>query len=190
MNDQEYLQEIYAFDPGARTFTIPVSIERYDDFSTRLDPSPAPKRDLATEVVEYLNQCSNEIPCRYPISIQLQIRADERDAQREQDCLESLRLFFRHEMFVEKSEIRRRRGDALKYLLVSFLCLSFYVVTERLGLNNFFLNLLTEAVLIGGWLFMWEAVTVNFIEMDKYNQNIKKFKRLIQAKMNFSYALK
>ncbi len=92
-------------------------------------------------------------------------------------------------MFVEKSEIRRRRGDALKYLLVSFLCLSFYVVTERLGLNNFFLNLLTEAVLIGGWLFMWEAVTVNFIEMDKYNQNIKKLKRLIQAKMNFSYAL-
>jgi hypothetical protein len=46
---------------------------------------------------------------------------------------------------------------------------------------------LREAVLIGGWLFMWEAVTLNFIEMDEYHQEIKKYTRLIGAKVAFHY---
>jgi hypothetical protein len=34
---------------------------------------------------------------------------------------------------------------------------------------------------------MWEAVTLNFIEMDVHYQEIKKYKRLIGAKLGFTY---
>jgi len=182
MNDLESLQEMYPYDHGTRTFTIPISIERYEDFSLRLDPSPASKRDLAPDLVDYLRQCSDEIPCRYPIKLKLNICEDKRDSKREQNCLDSLKNYFQHEIFVERSDIRHRRADSLKYLLVSFLFLTLYIVTEKLLLIAFFSEFLREAVLIGGWLFMWEAVSVNFIEMDKHYETIKKLNRLIQAK--------
>jgi|WetSurMetagenome_2_1015567.scaffolds.fasta_scaffold105814_2 hypothetical protein len=189
MNDQEDLQETYPFEVGTRTYTIPVSIEHYQDFTTDMDPSPAPTRDLAIELVDYLNQCSDEIPCRYPISLHFHIRADTRDMLSEKICMDSLRNFFQHEVYVGKSEIRRKRVEALKYLLVSFLCLSIYVVSDKFGSASFFPDLFREALLIGGWVFMWETVTINFIEMDKYYQNIKKLKRLIEAKVIYTYTM-
>ena len=187
MNDQKFLRETYPFDPETGTYTIPMSIERYADFFTDLDPSPFPKRDLASDLITYLKQCSDEIPVSSAVLLEILIRTNPHNPQSEQECTAGLRSFYHHEMFVEGSEIRRKRWSAFRYLLVSLLSLSAYIATEKFSAHGFLLDLGREALLIGGWLFMWEAVTVNFIEMDKHYQAIKKFKRLIQAKINFIY---
>jgi hypothetical protein len=88
---------------------------------------------------------------------------------------------------VIQAQVRRVRGRALKYLLVSFACLASAILGEGWSSTGFAGNLLHEALLIGGWVFMWEAVTLNFIEMDSYTQEINKFKRLIRAKVTFNY---
>lgn len=181
------LREIYPFDPGTRTFTIPARLERYRDFFNPLDPSPAPARDLAPELVSYLNQCSEEIPDAYPLAIRIEIAAEPRDARREQECLADLRSYYQHETFITQAQIRRRRGQALKYLGVSCLCLALYIFSQGSNLAGFIWSLLREAILIGGWVFMWEAVTLNFIGMDSYLQEIKKFRRLIRAGIQFIY---
>jgi len=186
-NHLDSLREIYPYDPQTKGFTILARVGHYDDFFNPLDPSPAPARDLAPDLVEYLNQCSDEIPYKYPVSLALQVQNDARNAQREQECLNSLQTFYRHEIFVSQAEIRRKRGGSLKYLLISFSCLAISTFSAQLQLEGFFWSLLREAVLIGGWLFMWEAVTLNFIEMDVHYQEIKKYKRLIGAKLSFTY---
>lgn len=61
---------------------------------------------------------------------------------------------------------------------------------DPIGPTTFFLNLIHEAVLIGGWLFMWEAITVSLIEVDKYVQARKKFERLVHTKIEFTYTAK
>jgi hypothetical protein len=58
----DMLREIYPYDPQTKGFTILARVGHYDDFFNPLDPSLAPARDLAPDLVEYLNQCSDEIP--------------------------------------------------------------------------------------------------------------------------------
>ena len=181
------LGEIYPFDPHTRTFTIPARLGQYADFFNPMDPSPAPARDLSLDLVEYLNQCSDEIPGKYPLTVSIEIQNEPQAARQEQECLESLRSFYQHAIFVTQANIRRKRRQALKYLLVSFTCLAIYIISEQWNLSTFFWNLLREAVLIGGWVFMWEAVTLNFIEMDSHIQEIKKYRRLINAQIRFSH---
>lgn len=186
-NHLDMLREIYPYNPQTKGFTILARVGHYNEFFNPLDPTPAPARDLAPDLVEYLNQCSDEIPYKYPVIISLHVQNDTRDVQREQECLSSLQTFYRHEIFVSQSEIRRKRGGSIKYLLISFSCLAMSAISTQLRLDGFFWSLLREAVLIGGWLFMWEAVTLNFIEMDIHYQEIKKYKRLIGAKLGFTY---
>jgi hypothetical protein len=186
-NHLDVLREIYPYDPQSRCFTILARVGQYNDFFNPLDPTPAPARDLAHDLVEYLNQCSDEIPYKYPVIISIHVQNNAQDAQREHECLSSLQTFYRHEIFVSQAEIRRKRGGSLKYLLISFSCLAISAISTQLQLAGFFWSLLREAVLIGGWLFMWEAVTLNFIEMDVHYQEIKKYKRLIGAKLRFTY---
>ncbi len=181
------LREIYPYDSPTHTFTIPVRVANYDGYFNPLDPSPAPARDLAPDLVDYLNQCSTEIPHQYALEIQLGFPGILRETQREQDCLRSLRTFYQHNIFVVQAQIWHIRRQALKYLLVSFACLAVTILGEGWSSAGFAWNLLHEALLIGGWVFMWEAVTLNFIEMDEHTQEILKFKRLIAAKIFFTY---
>jgi len=88
---------------------------------------------------------------------------------------------------MEKSEIRRQRLDALKYLVVSLLCLSADIASGGLGLNTLPGNLIHEALQIGGWVFMWEAITINFLQTDQHNQAIRKLKRFIHAEYIFIF---
>lgn len=186
MTNLEALLEIYPYDPQTRTFTIPTRVANYNDFFNPLDPSPAPARDLTPELVEYLNQCSTEIPAQYALIIQVQVQNEPQSGQAEQDCLNSLRTFYKHNVFVVQAQIQRMRGRALKYLLVSFACLAVTILGEGWSSAGFIGNLLHEALLIGGWVFMWEAVTLNFIEMDSHTQEITRFRRLIAAKVTFT----
>jgi len=187
MNDLDSLREIYSFNPQTHTFTIPARVDHFDDFFNPLDPSPAPARDLSPGLVDYLNQCSDEILNKYRIEIVLQVKKETPDHEREQECLQSLRTYYQHEKFVTQNQIRRKRSLALKYVLVSLTCLAAFIFSENWYGTGFFWNLLREAVLIGGWVFMWEAVTLNFIEMDEYYEQIKKCRRLIEANTGFVY---
>ena len=187
MNSLDSLREIYSYDPQTRTFTIPVRLGYFSDFFNPLDPSPAPARDLSPDLVGYLNQCSDEIGGRYLLAISMQIRHDMRDQHNEQECLDSLRSFYQHEMFITRSVIQRKHMLALRYLLFSMLCLSAFAFSQSFDISSFVWGLLQEAVLIGGWVFMWEAVTVNIIEMDAHQQELKRFKRLIRARVDFRY---
>jgi hypothetical protein len=187
MSDLDSLREIYPYNPQTRTFTIQARVKLYDEFFNPMDPSPAPGRDLSPELVDYLNQCSDEILNKYQIEILLQVQNEARNVEREQECLKSLLTFYQHETFVTKNQIRRKRGLALRYILVSFSCLAAYILSEQWNLTAFLWSLLHEAVLIGGWLFMWEAVTLNFIEMDVHYEEIKKYQRLVFAKLGFTY---
>ena len=187
MKKSNSLAEIYPFDPQTQAYTIPVRLSRYSDLFNPMDPSPVPARDLSLKLADYLEQCSAEIPLKFPLTIALQIQHDARDPLSEEECRGSLRSFYQHAIFLTRAQISRKRRKALNYFLISIACLALYIFSGTLNLAGFLWNLLHEAILIGGWVFMWEAVTVNFIEMDEPSQAVQKFQRLIQAQVLFDY---
>jgi len=66
---------------------------------------------------------------------------------------------------------------------------AFIIPARLLQYNDFFNPMeLAEGNHLDWWVFMWEAVTVNFIEMAAYNLKIKRIKGLLKAKVTFKYS--
>ena len=187
MNKKSALFDIYPYDPATNTITIPVRLNSYADLYNPIDPSPAPSRDLSQDVVDYLLQCSSEVDLEYKIGLSIQIIQEDRDDHNESEGINSIRNFFTHEIFLTNNQIRRSRAAALKHLAVSLTCLTIYVLSEQVHLDGILFDIIKEAILIGGWVFMWESVTHNFIQIDPINEEIKRFDRLISAPIRFHY---
>jgi hypothetical protein len=187
MFDMRYLRELYIFDEQTRTFVIPVSVARFANLFNPLDPSPSHKRDLSLDLADYLRQCSDEIPLKYAAALMLTIAGDAPDARQEQSCADGIRNFYRREAALVLSEIQRRRRGSLKYVLISFSSLSLSIFMRDWRGLNLFADYAIEALIIGAWIFLWQAVSVNFIEMEAFWDTHRKYKRLTEAKVSFEY---
>lgn len=188
MSLMQYLRDIYPYDPQRKIFTIHAAVDNYDELYNYLDPSPSPSRDLAPDVVEYLNQCSEEIPLRYGIRIVMHIQEEPRDEARERECLTNIRAYYQHETILSRLDDRHTRLRSLRYVAFSLACLTVYLLTQPWADISILTELLHEAFLVGGWVFMWEAVSINFIETDPPRLARQRFMRLVEAPLEFTYA--
>lgn len=186
-NASQILLEIYDIDKETGNFRIPVRFKNRQDLYNPIDPSPAPVRDLSEELADYLDQCSDEIPLEYPIQIEIEFVSGVRDENFEKECESSIRTYYTHEMYVKISELNSRKRLSLKHLLVSLGCLSAYLISENFESTFILYTLLQEAVLIGGWVFMWEAVTHYFIQNHPTRLEIGKKMRLVKCTILFKY---
>lgn len=179
---------MYPFNQKTNTVTIPMRLKTYADLYNPIDPSPAPTRDLSEEVVDYLVQCSDEIDLGYKLELSIEMLAVDRDDASERDCGKSIRSFFTHEIFVTNNRKNRNSRDALKHLLISLSCLSIWVISEQFNFGGVFFDIIKEAILIGGWVFMWESVTHNFIQIAPITEEIRRYQRIIDAPIHFRNA--
>lgn len=187
MKTNSMIFEIYPYNENTNTITIPIRLNRYSDLYNPIDPSPSPMRDLSQELLDYLEQCSSEISLEYIIDLAIEVKDDIADSKTELGCLTSIRNFFKHEIFVAQNDIHRMRISALKHFLISLTCLSVYVISGQFDLAGIPVDIIKEAILIGGWVFMWESVTHNFIQIEPLYEQIKHYKRIINASIKFSY---
>ncbi len=190
MSLMQYLRDSYPYDPQRKIFTIDAAVDTYDELYNYLDPSPSPSRDLAPDVVEYLNQCSEEIPLNYGIRIVIHIQEEPRKEDRERECLASIKTYYQHETILSRLDDRQTRIRSLRYVAFSLLCLTIYLLAKPWAGLSLVTTLLHEAFLVGGWVFMWEAVSINFIETDPPRLARQRFKRLVEAPIEFTYAHK
>lgn len=185
--ESEILSEIYKLDTGTREFIIPVRFHSPQDLYNPIDPSPAPARDLSDELADYLDQCSDEIPVENKIRIEIEFANDPRDPGFETECEASIRAYYKHEMFVKIRELSAQKKAAVRHFLISLTCLSTYVISENFKFPFLLYTILQEAILIGGWVFMWEAVTHNFIHNQPTKEIIAKKRRLVGCSILFKY---
>jgi hypothetical protein len=140
-------------------------------------------------LVDYLDQCSNEIDSEFKIDLTIEIINEPVNLGREKECLGSINNFYKHEIFVTEKRIKTTRKSAFKHLLISLACLSTYVISMQFEMAGLITDILKEAILIGGWVFMWESVTHNFIQIEPFYDEIKKFERIISAPIRFVYSV-
>lgn len=187
MKSNSMVFEIYPYNPDTNTITIPIRLDGFDSLFNPIDPSPSPGRDLSKELIDYLEQCSNEIDPEFKVDLVIEVVQDQNNPDREKECISSLRNFYGHEIFITENAIKKARRSAFKHLVISLACLVVYVISEQLPLSGLIADIIKEAILIGGWVFMWESVTHNFIQMEPFFDQIKKFKRIIGAPVRFNY---
>ena len=182
-----YLTEIYAFDPATGTFTIPVIIEKYDDLFNKLDHSPIRRKDLSYDFVTFLEECTNEIPDRHPLELAIHITAQNAQNLLENEVVAGIRYYYSYLANRTRQEIRQKRLQAVKYVLISLAFITTAVLSTPLIVNNVVFEIANEGLHIGGWVFLWEAFLVNFISMDENKANVQQAERLCKASILFTY---
>jgi hypothetical protein len=187
MKNIDHLLNVYAYEPTTRTFTIPVSVARYTELFNIWDPSPTHSRDLSPDLMAYLNVCSGEIPFGYPVNLALTISEDTCEPEREKAIIDGMKHFFQYEIQVISQKIRQYRQRSIKYAVMSFISLMAAILLRSILTENVLLDYIREGFTIGGWVFLWEAISGNFIQIDIPRHSIKGLKRLHQANILFNY---
>jgi hypothetical protein len=187
--DARYLdpKKIYRFDRSANRYHIDVAIDYYRDVYNAWDFAPFRNRDLDRNFMEYLEECSREIPLRAGIAITLFMPNDIRDASKEERSVAGLKNYFRYELLKALGRRRRYYRRFAFYLLfgVAFLAGAYLVRTFLAG--PFPLSVLPEGLLIGGWVLFWEAFTIAFFRSRDVGERIRHLRRFVHARISYTY---
>jgi hypothetical protein len=65
------LDQVYDKDSDTDAYVINIVVKRYEDIFNNLDPSPFKRRDLNSNLISFLEDCSSDIPLRLKTIIQL-----------------------------------------------------------------------------------------------------------------------
>jgi len=184
-----YLKKAYPYVPEDNTFTIRIAVAEYIDLFNSLDPTPFGIRDLAPDLIDFLNTCSSDIPFKYAVKLEINIGNRQKDDKLEQEILHGFKHYFEYIVSIEQEKIRRSRTRMGKYVLMSFFFITCSALLSRITAENFMINFLQEGCLIGGWVFLWQAFDMNFIHMDEIKDTLKHYVRLASAQIAFSYPI-
>jgi len=72
-------------------------------------------------------------------------------------------------------------------VLLSFCGITIHALIQDFFPDNPFLVFFREGLIVGGWVFLWEAFSMLFIQLDDVYQSLNMFKRLLNCKIVFSY---
>lgn len=180
--------EIYHKDAATNLYMIEIALDQYADIFSEWDPAPFKRRDLDPDLEVYLEGSSEEIPLRYPIELCFTLPAGTRNAQVEEETRSGLNNSFGFRLYFLKKDIKKTNVQTLWYIFLGFLFL--WVGTtfpDRLA-ETVAISLLAEGIFIGGWVFLWEAVSLFFFTNRELYGRYLIYRRLQNALVIFQEA--
>ncbi len=185
---RELINKIYDYNPETHAYIIKVSIRQYTHIFNDLDPAPLKRRDLNQDLLNYLDDCSFDIPLKYKVNMQFVADITIKDEAKEKRVAAGLKTYFGFLLLALKRDINLAYKKCLVYIVSSFLLLflSFYV-SSALSLNSILLDTLIEGLSIGGWVFLWEAIALVVFKNHDTRIRYRKYDRLEQAVVDFIY---
>lgn len=180
-----FFNAIYAIDKATDAYMIEAALDDYTDLFNEWDPAPFKRRELAPDLQIYLEGSSNEISFRYPVELIFTLPPSQRNEAVEQEVRMGLRNSFNFKLYLLRKEIKCINLLTLRYVLMGFGTLfaaqglsppaEAYAVTI----------VLTEGLFIGGWVFLWEAVSLFFFSNRDIYHRYRTYTRLRDALVIF-----
>jgi hypothetical protein len=183
----DLLSRIYDRDPETGNFIIKLSIGEYTDIFNELDPSPMRKRDLASHVVAFLDDCSSDVPLKYGFDIQILAPREIMNEGREHRTMNGLKTYFSYMIFLYRKDLKILGQKALVYFVTSILFLISSLYLSSVFPVGIFFKTIVEGLSIGGWVFLWEAIVLAFFKSRKIRIRRRRYRRLLGATITFIY---
>ena len=181
------LEKIYEKDEAANSFIISVAIGNYADIFNELDPAPFRKRDLNQNLRDYLEDSSSDIPLKYNIILQFNISVEAMDPDKEEKIRSGLKTYFKFVRDLLRNRISQSYKKSSIYVFSSFLLLSLSYLLRTTMIAGLFFTILVEGITIGGWVFLWEAISTFAFRNREVRGNYRHYKRFADAPIRFNY---
>ncbi|MBI4512146.1 MAG: hypothetical protein HY698_21110 [Deltaproteobacteria bacterium] len=185
---EPYLEHAFRIDPKTGAPVVEIAVEHYDDLFNTLDRAPYRRRDLSPDLKQFLRECSTWIPLPQPFAIEFKVSRDRRDDQREKEVVAGIRNYFAYLTQVIRTEVRLQRKKIAAFVALSFFFLTMTLVLGRLlDASRIFSAFLLNGLTVGGWVFMWEALSIAFIRRLDVGAELARHDRLVRADILFTF---
>ncbi len=165
-------------------YEILVSLNKYEDIYSDFDPSPFKKRDIQEDFVDYIWDSALDIPIKEDISVVFLMEENIRDLRKENQVLKALNNYFEYILNKKKREYHNEKKKSFRYLIIGIL-LAIFVYNDVFSGVKVWNKIFSEGIMIGTWVFFWEAFYDIFIECQTVRKEIKLAKRFLKIKYVF-----
>ncbi len=169
---------------------IDVALNDYIEFFHEWDNAVFKKRDINSELAEFFDICSEDIPLRKKLEIAFSLSTDVVIEEKEDQIRISYHNYYKSLKRLESRKIKRFLRMSMFLLLISIMLLTTYGLFMDVKLTGIASRVMLESLLIGGWVFAWEAVHTLFIDIFEPFHRSREIQRFLEADISFIYLSK
>lgn len=166
---------------------IDIALDDYLEFFHEWDNSVFKKRDIHAELAQFLDLCSEDIPLRKKLEIAFSLNTVEIKKEKEEMIQISYRNYYNSLNRLENQKTKRFVRISAILLFISLILLFTYGLLMDAELTTIISRVFLESLLIGGWVFTWEAVHILFIDIFEPFRRRREIKRFLEADLSFKY---
>ncbi|MEI7885265.1 MAG: hypothetical protein WCI30_07930 [Clostridia bacterium] len=166
---------------------IYIALDDYMDFFHEWDNSTFKKRDMHPDLAEFLDLCSEDIPLKKKLELQFCVKNEHREKSKEDLILASYRNYYEFFGRTENKKIKRNFLNALFLVFFALVFILLHTLLIESATSNIWSKVFLEGLLIGGWVFMWEALHMASFGSQELFQRSREIKRFLKADVSFQY---
>lgn len=159
----DLLKKYYPVDEEDKTVTVCFHYDTAEElYETQVNPDCAPQ--LQPELLDQVHETIHRIP--WPYRLKIQLKLDDFQGHRPEAIVESFSDSLEFMRFSKRAGNSRMLFLSAMLVIVGYFILGMMVVGQELGWfgSDFIASITEEVVDIAGWVFLWEAVTILFLE--------------------------
>jgi hypothetical protein len=180
-------EALYRKNEKSGRVIIDVSLDEYIEFFHEWDNAALRKRDIHPELVLFLDLCSEDIPLRRKLEIQFSIDTTPMGIEREEQIRTSYFNYYHSLYRLEMKKTKKMIRFSIILITIALLLLASYVILSTEEVRSIPTKVFLESLLIGGWVFTWEAIHMLFFDTMEPFRRSRELKRFLQAEINFRY---
>ena len=145
------------------------------------------ENEIYIELAEFLDLCSEDIPLRKKIEIVFTMNTDEISIEKEEQIRISYKNYYNSLQRLESRKTKRFFQISAILLFTSLVLLTAYALLREVTKESIISDVLLESLLIGGWVFTWEAVHLLFLDIIEPFRRRREIKRFLEAELTFKH---
>lgn len=176
--------DIYKQDSSTNLYMIEIGLNHYNDIFNQWDPSPFKRREINPDLESYLLRSSDEVPFKKKIELCFMLSQGQRDEEMEQESRLGINNSFAFKIYVFKKEIKQANSRIIYFVFVGLISLGMATIYSE-NSTAVFPYVMFQALVISGWVFLWEAISLMFFKNREFYHRYRTYKRLQDAPIIF-----
>lgn len=179
------LNKIYEKNPATGNYVIEVALDKYTDAFNDWDNSPYKKRDMDPDLALFLESCFDEIPQKQGVDICFYVTKEPKDVKREEVIISGIKTYYTFYRSISKRSLKEKYQKMFSYIFTSFSLLAVSVFLSTIYKENIILGTVQQGFNIGGWVFLWEAISMFCFRRKEEIHEIDKYERFLKSHIYF-----
>ena len=179
------IESLYKKEDGKILIEIKLSsvLQLFNSF----DPAPFHEKELDSAAEHYIVETVKDFPKKTPFKIIIYLPPDIATTERAQKIPQAIHYHFEYKMLVSDRKFRARFRYGRVSLLIGLSFLTIALIARQLvsSLENHLLaQIFADALLIIGWVAMWEPITVLLYELWPIMQQKKTYEKISRMEID------